>query len=102
MKNIQIDEDQVTTLAELAKTLKEDYGWTKYAVEPNHIEFWAKGGIGEPDVHGTVDSSGFAYDADSPDEPLEDYNVDWFECFDCWSDFVWAYDAEGRTVLLHN
>lgn len=101
MKTIQIDEDQVTTLEEVAKTLSEDYGWTKYVVEPNHIEFWAKDSEGK-EVHGTVDSSGFAYDFDDPDEPLDEFEVDWTESFDGWSDIVWAYDADGRTVMLHN
>lgn len=99
MKKIFIDEDQVTTLAELAKELAGMYGWTSYTVKGSDIYFKASS-AGER-VNGRLELSGFAYDADSGEE-IDEWNVDWDEDFDAWSNHVWAEDEDGNTVMLHD
>ena len=98
MKKILIDEDSVTTLAELAKELAESHGWDEYEVGTTEIRF-AKGG-----ARGVVDLGGFAQRVLDGEE-LEDWdeeNVDWDEEFDGWSNHVWAEDEDGNTVMLHD
>jgi hypothetical protein len=99
MKKILIDEDQVVTLAELAKDVADAYGWTSYEVGADVIYF--KANADGEQVNGKVELSGFAYDVDSG-EPIDEWNVDWDEVFDGWSDHVWAEDEDGNTVMLHN
>ena len=107
MKNVKIDEDQVSTLKELAAQLASMYGWTSYEVA-NHavnfkedvIYFKAIGEDGK-EVHGVIDTTGFANDVVSG-EPLDEWNVDWDEDFDAWSNHVWAEDEDGNTVMLHD
>ena len=99
MKKILIDEDQVTTLTQLAKELADMYGWTSYEVAGDVIYFKANAD-GEP-VNGRLETSGFAYDADTGDD-LDEWNVDWDEDFDAWSNHVWAEDEDGNTVMLHD
>lgn len=107
MKKIFIGKDQVTTLAQLAKKLAGMYGWTSYEVA-NHavnfkedvIYFKALGEDGK-EVHGVIDTTGFAKDVVSG-KPLDEWNVDWDEDFDAWSNHVWAEDEDGNTVMLHD
>jgi len=99
MKTIRIEENQVTTLKELAERLADIYGWTSYEVASDVIYFKANAD-GEP-VNGRLEMSGFAYDTDTGDE-LDAWSVDWDEDFDAWSDRVWAKDEDGNTVMLHN
>lgn len=98
MKKILIDDDQVTTLAELAKELAGMYGWTSYEVDGDTIYFETGDG-----VRRRVDVSGFAQtfeDGEWVDD--NEMNVDWAEAFDAWSDYVWAEDEDGNTVMVHN
>ena len=98
MKKILIDEDQITTLAELAKELAKMYGWTSYEVEGDTIHF-KTGSV----VKHRVDTSGFAQtleDGEWVDD--DDLNVNWDEDFDGWSNHVWAEDEDGNTVMLHD
>jgi len=99
MKKILIDEDQVTTLTQLAKELADMYGWKSYEVEGGVVYFKANAD-GEP-VNGRLETSGFAYDADTGDD-LDEWNVDWDEDFDAWSNHVWAENENGETVMLHD
>ena len=104
MKKIFIDEDQVTTLAELAKELAPMYGWTSYVADGQEIRFTAKASDDLDDgktVNGILETSGFAYDADTG-ENIDDFNVDWDEDFDGWSNHVWAEDENGNVVMLHD
>ena len=98
MKKIFIDEDQVTTLADLAKHLSGLYGWKSYEVEGNVIRFDA----GDGKKH-RVDTSGFAQTLEG-DEWVDDdeLNVDWDEDFDAWPNHVWAEDENGDVVMLHD
>lgn len=100
-KNVKVSlpADQVTTLEELAKDLARIYGWKSYAVDRGEIRFEAESG-GEA-VNGILETSGFAFDAET-DEPLDEWNVDWDEDFDAWSNYVWAEDEDGNTVMLHD
>lgn len=98
MKKILIDEDQVTTLAELAKDLAGMYGWTSHEVKGDTIYFDTDDGAKH-----RVDASGFAQtfeDGEWVDD--DELNVDWDEDFDAWSDHVWAKDEDGNVVMLHN
>jgi hypothetical protein len=52
-------------------------------------------------VNGRLETTGFAYDADTGDN-LDAWNVDWDEDFDAWSNHVWAEDKNGHTVMLHD
>lgn len=97
MKKVFIAEDQVTTLAQLAEELAGIYGWTSYEVATDEIYFKANSD-GEP-VNGRLETSGFAYDADTGDL-LDEWSVDWDEDFG-WADHVWAEDEFGNTVMLH-
>ena len=99
MRKIFIDEEQVSTLEELAETLASQYGWTSYMVDGDEIYFKANAD-GEP-VDGRLEITGHAYDIKSG-EPLDEWDVCWNEIFDAWSDYVWAEDENGRTVMLHN
>ena len=97
--NIVIDASQVTPLAELAPDLARQYGWKSYSVEGDTIYFSAESGSGP--VEGRLELSGFAYDLET-DEPLDEWNVNWDEDFDAWSNHVWAEDEKGNTVMLHD
>ena len=99
MKKVLIDEDQVTTLAQLSETLATIYGWTSYEVAADVIYFKANAD-GEP-VNGRLETSGFAYDVDTGDS-IDEWDVDWDEDFDAWSNHVWAEDEDGNTVMLHD
>ena len=99
MKNVQIEDDCVTTLAELAEELKKLYQWDRYEVADDHIKFWAKDGGRE--VAGQVDSTGFAVDQETG-EDLDEFDVNWDEDFDGWSNRVWAWGEDGRLVMLHD
>lgn len=107
MKTIKIDAENVTTLRELAKQLADMYGWKSYEVA-NHavnfkedvIYFKALGEDGK-EVHGMIDTTGFAKDVVSG-KPLDEWNVNWDEDFDAWSNHVWAKDKNGHTVMLHD
>lgn len=99
MKMIFIHEDNVTTLSEIAEELAKKYGWTSYEVGADVIYFKANAD-GEP-VNGRLETSGFAYDADTGDS-IDAWNVDWDEDFDEWSNHVWAEDEDGNTVMLHD
>jgi len=101
MKKILIDEDQVVTLAELAKDLAESHGWKEYEVDngKGEIKFVSAEG-----VKCVVDLVGFAQRVreDGTLEDWDDENVDWDEEFDGWSNHVWAEDEDGNTVMLHD
>ena len=99
MKNVQLEDDQVSTLAELAETVANSYGWISYEVGDHEIYFKAQAD-GE-EVNGRLEPSGFAYDVDSG-EPIDEWDVNWDEIFDGWSNHVWALDGEGRTVMVHD
>ena len=107
MKTIKIEDENVTTLRELAEKLADMYGWKSYEVA-NHavnfkedvIYFKALGGDGK-EVHGMIDTTGFAKDVVSG-KPLDEWNVNWDEDFDAWSNHVWAEDENGNTVMLHD
>ena len=99
MKTIKIEDENVTTLGELAEKLADMYGWTSYEVAGDVVCFKANAD-GEP-VNGRLETSGFAYDADTGDD-LDERNVDWDEDFDAWSNHVWAEDENGHTVMLHD
>jgi len=98
MKKILIDEDQITSLAQLAKELARMYGWTSHEVDGGEIRF--ENGDGKKH---RVDTSGFAQtleDGEWVDD--DDLNVNWDEDFDGWSNHVWAEDEDGNTVMLHD
>ena len=99
MKTIKIEDENVTTLGELAEKLAGLYGWTSYEVAGDVVYFKANAD-GEP-VNGRLETSGFAYDADTGDD-LDKWNVDWDADFDAWSNHVWAEDENGHTVMLHD
>lgn len=101
MKKILIDEDQVSTLAELAAELAKSHGWESYEVGTTEIRFVKDG------VKGVVDLGGFAQKVpeDEENSDFEDWdeeNIDWDEEFDAWSNHVWAEDEDGNTVMLHD
>ena len=96
MKKILIDESQVTAFADLAKSLAGMYGWTSYDVKGDTVFFDAGGGKHR------VDTSGFAQTLEDGEWIDDDWNVDWDEDFDAWSDHVWAEDEDGNVVMLHN
>ena len=52
-------------------------------------------------MNGRLETTGFAYDADTGDA-LDEWNVNWDEDFDAWSNHVWAEDKNGQTVMLHD
>lgn len=95
-KKIFIDEDQVTPLASLAEELAKMYDYRNWRVDGDVIYY--------TDLDGRqcrVDTSGFAQtleDGEWKDKTEDD--VIWGECFD-WSDYVWAADEAGNTVMLH-
>lgn len=101
IKKILIDDDQITTLAELAKDLAKSHGWKEYEVDngKGEIKFVSSEG-----VKCVVDTSGFAQRVmdDGTLEDWDDENVDWDEEFDGWSNHVWAEDEDGNTVMLHD
>ena len=101
IKKILIDDDQITTLAELAKDLAKSHGWKEYEVDngKGEIKFVSSEG-----VKCVVDTSGFAQQVmdDGTLEDWDDENVDWDEDFDRWSNHVWAEDEDGNTVMLHD
>ena len=101
IKKILIDDDQITTLAELAKDLAKSHGWKEYEVDngKGKIKFASSEG-----VKCVVDTSGFAQRImdDGTLEDWDDENVDWDEEFDGWSNYVWAKDEDGNTVMLHD
>ena len=99
MKTIKIDAENVTTLKELAKELAGMYGWKSYRVKGDEIHF--KASADGEEVNGRLDTTGFAYDADTGDA-LDEWNVNWDEDFDAWSNHVWAKDENGHTVMLHD
>ena len=107
MKTIKIEDENVTTLKELAEKLADMYGWKSYEVA-NHavnfkedvIYFKALGEDGK-EVHGVIDTAGFAKDVVSG-KPLDEWNIHWGEDFDAWSNRVWAKDEDGNTVMLHD
>ena len=107
MKKIFIDEDRVSTLKELAENLASMHGWKSYEVA-NHvvnfkedvIYFKALDEDGK-EVHGMIDATGFAKDVVSG-KPLDKWNVDWDKDFDKWSNYVWAKDEDGNTIMLHD
>ena len=76
MKTIKIEDENVTTLKELAEKLADMYGWKSYEVA-NHavnfkedvIYFKALGEDGK-EVHGVIDTAGFAKDVVSG-KPLD-------------------------------
>lgn len=98
-KTIKIAADQVTTLKELAKELAKRYGWESYKVRGDTIYFKAESDGKK--VNGWIDLSGFAYDAET-EEDLDEWNVNWDEDFDGWSNHVWAETKDGETVMLHD
>lgn len=98
MKKILIDEDQVTTLAELAKELAKTHGWKSHEVEGDTVRFETDDGAKH-----RVDASGFAQTLEDGEWVDDDeLNVDWDEDFDAWSNHVWAEDEDGNTVMLHD
>lgn len=106
MKKILVDEDKVSTLKELADELAKMYGWTSYEVANHAVNFkedviYFKALKLGNEVHGMIDKTGFAKDVVSG-EPLDEWNVNWDEDFDEWSNHVWAKDEDGNTVILHD
>lgn len=98
MKKILIDENSVSTLAQLAGELAKMYGWKSYEVEGDAIRFETGNGAKH-----RVDTSGFAQtfeDGEWVDD--DEWDVDWDEDFDAWSNHVWAEDEDGNTVMLHD
>ncbi len=98
MKTVLVEDDCVSTLSELAESLADMYGWTSYEVAGDTIYFKANAD-GEP-VDGRLDLSGFAYDADTG-ERIDAWDVDWDECFDQWSNHIWAEDENLEVVMIH-
>ena len=97
MKKILIDEDNVSTLAQLAKELARIYSWKSYEVEGDTIRFETDDGAKH-----RVDTSGFAQTLeDGAWVDDDDLNVNWDEDFDVWN-YVWAEDEDGNTVMLHD
>ena len=94
-----LDTNQVTPLKELAEILAANHGWRSYRVLGKSVYFTA--GFDKDLVNGKIYLSGFAYDAKTG-APLEDQNVLWDEEFDGWSNYVWAEDVDGNTVMLHD
>ena len=98
MKKVLIDEDNVSTLGELAEKLAKMYGWKSHEVEGDVIYFETDDGAKH-----RVDTSGFV-------KTLEDgvwvydgeLDIDWDEDFGEWSSHIWAEDEDGNTVMLHN
>ena len=101
IKKILIDDDQITTLAELAKDLAKSHGWKEYEVDNGNGEIKF---VSSEDVKCVVDTSGFAQRItdDGILEDWDDENVNWDEEFDGWSNHVWAEDEDGNTVMLHD
>ena len=97
--NVIVDDDQVIALPRIAEQLADMFGWKEHAESSDVIYFRA--GADGGDVGGRIDLSGRAYDADTG-ERLDMWDVDWGECFDGWSDMVWARDANGNAVMIHN
>ena len=97
MKKILIDEDNVSTLTQLAKELARIYSWKSYEVEGDTIRFETDDGAKH-----RVDTSGFAQTLeDGAWVDDGDLNVNWDEDFDVWN-HVWAEDEDGNTVMLHD
>ena len=85
MKKILIDEDNVSTLAQLAKELARIYSWKSYEVEGDTIRFETDDGAKH-----RVDTSGFAQTLeDGAWVDDDDLNVNWDEDLDVWN-HVWA------------
>ena len=99
MTKILIDEDSVTTLAELATELKRSRGWKSWIVDGGSIEFTVE--EDGKDRRYRIEPSGFAYDAETEEE-AEEHDVNWDEEFDGWSNHVWAEDEKGNVVMLHD
>lgn len=97
MKKILIDEDNVSTLAQLAKEHARIYSWKSHEVEGDTIRFETDDGAKH-----RVDTSGFAQTLeDGAWVDDDDLNVNWDEDLDVWN-HVWAEDEDGNTVMLHD
>ena len=98
MKKVLINEDAISTLSELAEELAKMYGWKSHEVEGDMIYFEMDDG----EKH-RVDTSGWAQtfeDGEWVDD--DELNVNWVEDFDGLSNYVWAEDENGNTVMLHD
>lgn len=96
-----VPSDQVTSLNDLAKDLAKYRDWKRWKVLKDEIHFWPED---RPGLECCVDTSGFAFYRDGAGEwvPSDEDNVDWDQEFDAWSNHVWAEDANGNTVMLHD
>ena len=99
MIKILVDEDSVTTLADLAADLARSRGWKSWIVDGGGIEFTVE--EDGKDRRYRIYPSGFAYDAKTEEE-AEKHDVNWDEEFDGWCNHGWAEDEKGNVVMLHD
>ena len=98
MKKILIDEDNVSTLGELAEALAKMYGWKSHEVKGDVIYCETDDGVKH-----RVDTAGWTQTLEDGEWVDDDeLNINWYEDFDEWSNHVWAEDEAGNTVMLHD
>jgi len=100
-KTIQIDEENVLTLRQIAEELKRLYKWPTFDVnEGMGVICFTSADARLFNLHAT----GFAYEVKDGVEATEaddEHSVNFCEDLD-YPDLVWAEDEEGNTVAIHN
>ena len=101
MKTVALEDTQVSTLANIAANVKDICSWRDYKVDEGNERIFFTDDVGRTfDLY----TDGLAFEVVNGEEktdPDERWTLDFRDVLS-WRDLIWAKDAKGRPLAIHN
>ena len=101
MKTVALEDTQVSTLANIAANVKVICSWRDYKVDEGNERIFVTDDVGRTfDLY----TDGLAFEVVNGEEktdPDERWTLDFRDVLS-WRDLIWAKDAKGRPLAIHN
>ena len=101
MKTVELEDVQVSTLANIAANVKVVCSWRGYMVDEEGERIFFTDDVGRTF---NLYTDGLAFEVVNGDEktdPDERWTLDFRDVLS-WRDLIWAKDAKGRPLAIHN
>ena len=101
MKTVALEHTQVSTLANIAANVKVVCSWRDYKVDEGNERIFFTDDVGRTF---NLYTDGLAFEVVSGEEntdPDERWTLDFRDVLS-WRDLIWAKDAKGRPLAIHN
>ena len=101
MITVALEDTQVSTLANIAANVKVVCSWRDYKVDEGNERIFFTDDVGRTF---NLYTDGLAFEVVNGDEktdPDERWTLDFRDVLS-WRDLIWAKDAKGRPLAIHN